>query len=266
LQVNDKMMADLVIVARKAGTEILKFYKNKDLQAESIKVDSSPVTQADLSASKIIEDALLELYPDIPLLSEESEEIKFEKRHEWSTYFLVDPLDGTKEFIRDSDEFTVNIALINNRESIAGVVYQPVKDICYYGTIEKSFIIENGETKRLPLYPYEEGQLRIVSSKSHKNKETDSYIESLKKSYSVEALVFGSSLKICKVAEGRADLNPRLGGTSEWDIAAGHAVVRGAGGDILQLSSGKRVSYNKENLSNPHYEVRRREILAFDLN
>lgn len=265
MQVNEELLESLISIAKDAGREILKFYKNKDSQNIIIKGDSSPVTQADLSASKIIEESLLKLYPNIPLLSEESEQDKFKDRLNWSTYFLVDPLDGTKEFIRGSDEFTVNIALIKEGESVAGVVYLPVQEICYFGSLESSFIEKKGGRSRLPLEAYQKGKLRVVSSKSHKNIQTENYIEKLKKGFEVEALVFGSSLKICKVAEGVADLNPRLGGTSEWDIAAGHAVVRGAGGDILELETGNRVHYNKENLLNPMYEVRRQEILDLNL-
>ena len=265
MQANKELLNNLKVVAKKAGREILKYYQNEKLQSVSIKNDQTPVTKADLEASLIIEKELREIYPDIPLLSEESDLDTFHERLKWDRYFLVDPLDGTKEFIKGSDEFTVNIALIEKSESIAGVIYQPVKDICYYGNLQESYRETAKEISRLPIVEYQERKIRIVSSKSHKNVLTDKYIENLRSSFQVESLVFGSSLKICKVAEGVADLNPRLGGTSEWDIAAGHAIIRGAGGDIVKLGTQERINYNKLDLANPHYEVRRRELLGLAL-
>lgn len=261
MQKNKIDLLSLVSIAKEAGLVILNFYQKLKESDIETKGDLSPVTTADFAAHKLIEESLRKLYPSIPQLSEESDETVFEQRLQWDTYFLIDPLDGTKEFINGSDEFTVNIAVIKNHESVMGVVYQPIQDILYYGDLDQSFKETKDGKVRLPLSPYVEGKLRVVSSKSHKNQETEDYIKKLEETYEVEAFCFGSSIKICKVAEGIADLNPRLGGTSEWDIAAGHAVLRGAGGDIVLFASDKRVQYNKESLVNPWYEAKRAALL-----
>lgn len=251
----------LVQAAKKAGKEILKYYRKIDNKDVEVKCDKSPVTAADYAADRMIDKSLQEAYPNIPRLSEESDADIFKQRLQWSTYFLIDPLDGTKEFIRGSEEFTVNIALIDKNESVMGVIYQPVTDTLYYGDLRESYKEFKGEKVRLPCEAYILGKVRVVSSKSHKNQETENYISNLRTKFEVEALCFGSSLKICKVAEGVADINPRLGGTSEWDIAAGHAILRGARGDIVLLGGKKRVRYNKEDLINPFYEAKRAELL-----
>jgi len=257
-----KIIDELIIISKLAGMETLKYHGQLRENDIENKIDNTPVTQADLAAHKIIVENLSKAFPDIPILSEESEKEVFDLRHNFEDFFLVDPIDGTKEFIKESGEYTINIAYIVNHEVRAGVVYLPVTDELYYGTERGSYLIKNGKTLKLPLVPYEENQIRVVSSKSHPNSATDQYIESLGKKYKkVISLQFGSSLKLCKVAEGVADLNPRLGGTSEWDIAAGHAVLLGAGGDIVELGSSNRVKDNKNSLLNPFYEAKRKELL-----
>jgi len=244
----------------------LKFRGNLDLSDIETKSDNTPVTKADLAANKIITEELKREFPHIPLLSEESPREIFEKRLSFNEYFLIDPIDGTKEFIKSSGEYTINIAYIVDHEVVAGVVNIPVISETFYGSAEGSFVRREGKDFRLPLCQYGENELRVVTSKSHPNAETDQYVKNLSSLFEkVESLQFGSSLKICKVAEGVADLNPRLGGTSEWDIAAAHAVLLGAGGDIVELKTQKRVSYNKESLLNPHYEARRKELLGMNL-
>jgi 3'(2'), 5'-bisphosphate nucleotidase len=247
-------------IAQEAGEIIMEFYK-KDLDVVS-KSDSSPVTEADFKASEHIVKRLKEAYPNTPSLSEESPKEVFDQRKEWKNFFLIDPLDGTKEFIKKSHEFTVNIAYIENHRVLAGVVDCPALNETYYGMASESYVSRQGMEFRLPLDPYKDGLLRVVSSKSHKNEETEAYIEDLKKKYKkVEAKTFGSSLKICKVAEGVADLNPRLGqGTKEWDIAAAHAVLMGTGGQVVELGTRKIVTYNKDTLLNPEYEAKRKEL------
>lgn len=253
-----QILCDIAIAA---GKESLKYFQKLGGTDIETKEDESPVTVADFATHKIIDELLEKNFPSIPRLSEESERELFEKRFEWEKFFLIDPIDGTKEFIKGSDEFTINIALIKNCESTLGVIYQPVRDILYYGDTGESFKVEGGAKLKLPIEQYTPGKIRIVSSKSHKNKETTEYIEKLKSEYLVESFCFGSSLKLCKVAEGVVDLNPRLGGTSEWDIAAGHAIIRGARGDILLMGTNDRVQYNKESLLNPWYEAKRLELL-----
>lgn len=247
-------------IAQEAGRIILGYYKS-DITIHS-KSDESPVTEADFKASEYIVRRLKEVFPNIPSLSEESSPETFEKRKKWDEFFLIDPLDGTKEFIKRNDEFTVNIALIKNHQVMAGVVDVPVLNETYYGNAKESFLTRNGMEFNLPIESYKLDVLRVVSSKSHKNQETEDYLEKLKEKYpKVVAKTFGSSLKICKVAEGVADINPRLGiGTKEWDIAAAHAVLMGAGGQIVELGTRKIVSYNKESLFNPEYEALREEL------
>lgn len=256
-----ELLYKLSHIAQEAGRIILTYYQKADIKIEE-KSDDSPVTEADFAASEYIVKALKETFPNIPSLSEESPHPLFKERFEWDEYFLIDPLDGTKEFIKKNGEFTVNIALIQNGVSVAGVVDVPVLEETYYGTKAESYVSRNGMEFKLPLDSYKEGRVRVVSSKSHKNPATEEYIENLKAKYKeVEPKTFGSSLKICKVAEGVADLNPRLGlGTKEWDIAAAHAVLKGAGGEIVLLGTRIPVGYNKVSLLNPEYEAKRKEL------
>jgi 3'(2'), 5'-bisphosphate nucleotidase len=253
-------MTKLISIAEEAGQIIMGYYNNSfDVMKKD---DDSPVTAADFAASKYIVDKLAEFFPDIPALSEESDEVVFKQRRQWKNFFLIDPLDGTKEFIKRSHEFTVNIAYISDCVPYLGVIHIPAEGVTYYGSHKGSFIKDSKGTRPLPVKEFEEGKLNVMISKSHLNEETKAYIEDLKSRYEVEYFNVGSSIKICKVAEGSADLNPRLGvGTKEWDIAAGHAIVIGAGGDIHILGTTTRVPYNKESLHNPEYEVKRKELL-----
>lgn len=239
-------------LARHAGEKTLEIY-NRDFSVE-YKDDKSPLTEADLASHKIIVDNLENLYPSIPILSEESKEIPFSRRRDWDTFWLIDPLDGTKEFTKKRGEFTVNIALIKDNEPVLGVVYAPVKDIIYYGGSNGSFKqTNNGEPQKLPIEENEGAKLRVVASKSHFTQETKDYIEGLGMDY--ELVSIGSSLKICLVAEGTADIYPRLGPTMEWDTGAAHAVVKGAGKSILNFETGEELLYNKEDLKNPWFVV-----------
>ena len=261
MEVDKNFLYRLNNIAQEAGKIILTFYEKSEVSVKE-KSDSSPVTEADFAASDYIVSALKKEFPEIPSLSEESSEEVFQERLKWDEYFLIDPLDGTKEFIKKSSEFTVNIALIRKGRVVAGVVDVPVLRETYYGNCEESFICREGIESKLPLVPYDKDILRVVSTKSHKNTATEEFIEKLKGKFpKVEAKTFGSSLKICKVAEGVADMNPRLGtGTKEWDIAAAHAVLKGAGGDIFLLNTKISMNYNKESLHNPEYEARRKEL------
>lgn len=260
MKYDKEFLYKLCQIAQEAGKIILEYYKS-DIPIHS-KADETPVTEADLKASEYIVRRLKEVYPDIPSLSEESSPEVFDKRLEWDEFFLIDPLDGTKEFINRNGEFTVNIALIKDHQVMAGVVDVPVLCETYYGNKEESYLTRNGMEFSLPIESYNKDVLRVVSSKSHKNKETEDYLSGLNEMYpKVVSKTFGSSLKICKVAEGVADLNPRLGiGTKEWDIAAAHGVLMGAGGQIVELGTREVVSYNKESLFNPEYEALRLEL------
>lgn len=260
---------EIVEIAEKAGEIILSYYQEG--AAITQKVDDTPVTEADFAASEFIVKELNNSFPDIPCLSEESPEEVFKERLKWSEYFLIDPLDGTKEFINRNGEFTVNIAYIQSGVSMAGVIHVPVYKTSYWGysfpNNKESFLKEKSQIYSLPRKEFVAGFCRVVSSKSHKNERTENYLKNLKSKFErVEAKTFGSSLKICKVAEGIVDLNPRLGrGTKEWDIAAAHAILKGAGGNIYVLGTMDEVSYTKDELFNPEYEAKRKELLKLNL-
>jgi len=222
--------------------------------AIEMKDDKSPLTAADKASHNMIVAGLEAHFPDIPILSEEGADIPYSERKNWTHFWLVDPLDGTKEFIKRNGEFTVNIALIGNNSPVMGVVYVPAQDKLYYGTADEGAFVRKGEESPVPIHVRKadpEAGLTVVMSRSHPSPELEDYLKNIK---IAEALPVGSSLKLCVVAEGRADLYPRLGPTMEWDTAAGHAVVEAAGGQ-LNTPEGQPLRYNKENLLNPHFVV-----------
>lgn len=240
-------------IARRAGAEILDVYAD-DFDINR-KADQSPLTQADLRAHRTIVQGLAALTPQIPVLSEEASDIPFEERRQWPRYWLVDPLDGTKEFISRNGEFTVNIALIENHAPVLGVVYVPVQDTLYSGIVGAGALrqIATGRPTPILVCTPAPPTLRIVGSRSHaKAGSLDPYLAKLGPH---TLLSIGSSLKLCLVAEGSADLYPRLGPTSEWDTAAAHAVVEAAGGAVVD-AQGRPLRYNlKAELLNPHFFV-----------
>ncbi len=248
----------LQAVARKAGEAILEVY-GTDFAVER-KADASPVTEADLAAHRVIANALTERYPEIPVLSEESsEQDSYELRRHWSRFWMVDPLDGTKEFIKRNGQFTVNIALIENSRPRAGVVYAPVLELLYYGELGRGAFKIEGSTaaQRLsPAPPSDGDRLVIAGSLSHPTPEMDAFIAESRATYKeVEFVAMGSSLKICMVADGRADVYPRFGPTMEWDTAAAHAVASAAGRKVLRYGSDQELSYNKPDLHNDWFLV-----------
>ncbi|MBN7818978.1 3'(2'),5'-bisphosphate nucleotidase CysQ [Bowmanella yangjiangensis] len=247
-------------IARAAGSAILTIYQ-QDFAIYD-KADKSPLTEADLAAHHIIVAGLKEI-SDLPILSEESATIAWAERRDWQRYWLVDPLDGTKEFIKKNGEFTVNIALIENGHPVLGVVYAPVLDTLYVGVVGEQAYKENqGQRTALkPAFHQPGDEWKIVGSRSHQSPEIEAFLAQL--DGDKELLAMGSSLKLCLVAEGRAHLYPRLGPTSEWDTAAAHAVVLAAGGNVTELAVGQRIHeatkplvYNqKESLLNPFFLV-----------
>lgn len=246
---------EIIEIAKKAGKEILEIYNQKDIET-TYKEDKSPLTEADKSSHKIISKSLKELYPEIPVLSEEGKNIEYEKRKDWKEFWLIDPLDGTKEFLKKSGEFTINIALIKNQEPVLGVVYVPVKNILYYTSENKSYKIEDNKTIELPVKENKEKDtLIVVASKSHFNEETKNFIEKLKEKNKIEFTSAGSSLKLCLVAEGKADIYPRLGLTMEWDTAAAHAILKNSGKDVYDFQNKQPLKYNKKDLHNPYFIV-----------
>lgn len=237
-------------ITRHAGHAIMKIYSNLALASDiDYKADNSPLTLADKAAHEVIVKALKESYPDIPILSEEGAGIPYEKRKGYEYYWCVDPLDGTKEFINRNGEFTVNIALIHDRKSIAGFIYAPVLDTFYVGTSDEAYKMKG--TEKIPLKVNNKGEDRIaVRSKSHASDEEEAVLNQ----YDVkDSISVGSSLKFCMVAEGKADVYYRFGPTMEWDTAAGQAIVEAAGGVVLSGTGPEPFLYNKENLLNSSF-------------
>jgi 3'(2'), 5'-bisphosphate nucleotidase len=247
------MLAHVVDIARRAGDEIMDVYSSGETHASS-KEDNSPLTVADLRSHRLIEDALHALTPGIPVLSEESSAVPFEERSRWSRYWLVDPLDGTKEFISRNGEFTVNIALIEGHRPTLGVVHVPAQSVTYWGVPGEGAWRSTGDAAPVAIRTQKPAAatVRVVGSRSHRGDSLDAYLARLG---AHEMVPVGSSLKFCMVADGRADLYPRLGPTSEWDTAAAQAVVEGACGAVVKLD-GQPLDYNaKAELLNPHFFV-----------
>jgi len=242
----------IIPLAVKAGKEILKYYKKKT--NISYKIDNSPLTEADLAANRIIIKGLENT--KIPIISEESENVTYEIRKLWKKFWIIDPLDGTKQFVKNEDEFTVNIALIVNNKPVEGVVYAPAMDLLFYGNvIDGAERIEVGMKMKSEKICYESSDLlRIVASKSHLNESTKEFLQRIENLIKKTSIVnIGSSLKFCLVASGKADLYPRLGSINEWDIAAVNAVLNAAGGFVINMQTGKEVEYNSESLLTPDF-------------
>ena len=251
MDLNELRLA-VIKIAKQAAADILTIYDSEELGVVS-KADDSPLTKADLASHHAIQQGLEQLTPDIPILSEESADIPFETRQTWRRYWLVDPLDGTKEFIKRNGEFTVNIALIEDGVPVLGVVQVPVTSVCYSGISGRSaYKEENGVEAPIEVAASAHKPLRAVGSRSHAGDRLKAYIENLG---DVEMVALGSSLKMCIVAEGKADIYPRLGLTSEWDTAAAHAVVVAAGGQLTQTDL-QPLRYNtKAEYLNPEFFV-----------
>lgn len=247
-----------------AGKETLRYYGKKiDIDYKS---DSSPLTKADLASNHIINQFLIET--EIPILSEENTNEEYEQRKHWKQLWIVDPLDGTKEFVNHRKEYTINIALIIDNKPVMGVIYVPVLDVLYFGSIELgAFKLEKTTSFKnnieaiinaaniLPL-ENNSNQLIVVASLNHRNSETDKLIDRIKSRHdNVEINSYGSSLKLCMVAEGAAHIYPRLAPTMEWDTAAGQAIVEAAGSSIVKYPELTDVQYNKESLLNPWFVV-----------
>jgi 3'(2'), 5'-bisphosphate nucleotidase len=248
----ERLLDELVAVARQAGQAILDVYGGEFEVVR--KDDASPLTQADLASHRIICERLSRMTPDIPLLSEESGAIDFQTRAAWRRYWLIDPLDGTKEFVNRNGEFTVNIALIEDHDPLLGIVHVPVSGVTYTG------LVNRGATRQDPGQPPQAISVRrpcadppvIVGSRSHANPMLNDLLAPLG---DYEMVSMGSSLKFCLLAEGKADFYPRLGPTSEWDTAAAHAIVKAAGGKIVTLEN-RPLQYNlEESLLNPEFLV-----------
>lgn len=253
----NRILEPLLSVVREAGTTILSIYDSYrvgTLQNLGLisKVDQSPLTAADIAAHQIIKIGLQSLAPNVFIVSEEDAPAH-DHIEDHKTFWLVDPLDGTKEFLAKNDEFTVNVALVECGQPTLGVVYAPALDQLYWGGKEIGAFRESAGKKVLvrSTKPLSNNKLRVVASKSHLNKETEAFIKQLG---DVSLIQAGSSLKMCRVAEGAADVYPRLAATYGWDTAAAHAVVEGAGGSVVDMR-GNRLIYSSQNLLNPHFIV-----------
>ena len=253
----EKQLLALNEIAVAAGAEILDVYNSSSQPDVTIKDDNSPLTDADRRAHQLIISRLAEFDPDTPVLSEESEAIDVSERMAWRRFWLVDPLDGTKEFVSRNGEFTVNIALIENGEAVQGVVHVPVSGNSYVGQRGSGAwkLAPDNSAEELHASRVDPGRvLRVVASRRHRGELLEALIRNLEeRSGEIEVLSMGSSLKICLLAEGKADLYPRLAPTCEWDTAAAHAVLAAAGGEIVDTHF-QPLRYNqKADLLNPHF-------------
>ena len=248
--ITEEIIHEVIELTRQAGSAIMEVYKT-DFDIK-IKDDNSPVTAADTKANAIITEGLKEINPEIPILSEEGRDIPFEERSKWETFWLVDPLDGTKEFIKKNNEFTVNIALLENNQPVFGVVFAPALDILYWGSTGQGAFKTISGNSQTPVSVNSQlsDPVKIAGSRSHPSIKMNTFTSQFEK-YEVKPM--GSSLKICSVADGSVHFYPRLGPTMEWDTAAAHAVLRAADGEIIKYGTYEPLKYNKRNLLNPEF-------------
>lgn len=254
-EIDIETLLDIAVIA---GDAIMEIY-SRDFAVE-IKEDKSPLTVADKKSNAVILEGLKKNYPDIPFISEETKLTPYDERKNWKRFWLIDPIDGTKEFIKKNGEFTVNIALIEDGVPVIGVVHVPAQNKTYYGVNgEGSFKIEAGNQKseiRNSTQYSNKSKVIVVASRSHLSDETLQFVEDLKaQGKEVDFLSSGSSLKFCLVAEGSADVYPRFGPTMEWDTGAAHAVALYAGKNVINWETKQPLVYNKENLLNPFFIV-----------
>ena len=244
------MLTQIISIAKAAGTIILSYYDNPTELSK--KEGGSSLTEADLKANEFIVNKLSEHYREIPTISEEAEMIPYEKRKNWERFWLVDPLDGTAEFLERNGEFTVNIALIENGEPIIGVIYAPAKSLLYYAEKNKGAWKQENDQAPIRIFsrePNPTGKLTVVASRRHGSAELETFLEN----YDVQGTVSaGSSIKFCMMAEGKADLYPRLGPTMEWDVAAGDCIYRNSAPQGFRSTT---LKYNKPDLRNTHFVI-----------
>ncbi|MBQ6190741.1 MAG: 3'(2'),5'-bisphosphate nucleotidase CysQ [Bacteroidaceae bacterium] len=259
----ENLLKIAIVAAHEAAEEIMRVYQdprqNFDIEEKS---DKSPLTRADRAAHKCIVRHLSQT--GIPILSEEGAHLPYEERKEWHRLWVVDPLDGTKEFIKKNGEFTVNIALVEDGSPVLGVILVPVTGMIYFGIVgmgawktTSSSLGKGNEVLHLDGDAEREDVYTIVASRSHLNPETEQYISQMRNLHkAVKLISSGSSLKICLVAEGKADVYPRFAPTMEWDTAAGDAIIRASGKQIVNAETGQPLIYNKPDLHNPWFIVR----------
>ncbi len=248
-----KLAEAVIKIARQAGQAILGIYDNVDEMQVEIKEDQSPLTIADKVSNDIIYSGLVQLPNERPIISEETKQMSYEERKDYASFWLVDPLDGTKEFLKRNGEFTVNIALVEGQRPVLGVVYAPVIDELYWAVKgEGAYMEEDGKNRPIQAADFSMADpgLKVVCSRSHLNEETQTFIDQLQEP---ELVAKGSSLKFLIVAKGEAHLYPRLAPTSEWDTGAAQIIVEEAGGKVISQETGRPLEYNKGILLNPHF-------------
>ncbi len=270
-EVRKYLLAEVFNAAVKAGAAIMEIYARREEYGVSYKSDHTPITEADCAAHKVIRESLGPTR--IPILSEEGREMRYEERCNWEMFWLVDPLDGTLEFIKGNNEFTVNIALMENNRAIASVVYVPYFEKIYLAERGRGSWVKRGvkpslssamsfeqiesDMQPLPLAVESNRPLRVAVSRSHQTPETARHVEALRAVHpDLEVIEQGSSYKFCLLAEGSVDYYPRTTHTCEWDTAAGELILHEAGGRTSSLPEGEELKYNKENLQNPWFECR----------
>lgn len=248
-----KLAQEILPIAKDAGDAILSIYNGGENMEIEHKADESPLTIADKQSNEVICKGLEKLSTQFPIISEENKLVDYEVRKNYDYYWLIDPLDGTKEFIKRNGEFTVNIALVKNHEVVLGVVYTPCLDEMYWGAKGAgAWLITAGGAKQLQVSNFKmtDEKLRIVCSRSHQNEATKEFVSALS---NPELVSKGSSLKFLILAKGEAELYPRLAPTMEWDTAAAQIILEEAGGAVIDEGTGEAVRYNKENLLNPFF-------------
>lgn len=248
----EKFIKEIIVSSREAGAAIMEIYNQEDLGVQS-KSDESPLTKADLAANEILCNKLRKIAPEIPIISEENDQMSYMDRAGWEYCWIVDPLDGTKEFIKRNGEFTTNVALVRGDAAIAGVIYAPALDEMYWGIYDNGAYSEiNGEVTQMQVSTYNKSDkgLKLVCSRSHLNEATQAIVDQYNEP---ELVASGSSLKFMKIAKGDAHIYPRMAPTMEWDTCAAQAILEEAGGSVLQADSLEPVVYNKEKLLNPSF-------------
>jgi 3'(2'), 5'-bisphosphate nucleotidase len=269
----DKLLYMAILAAAEAGKQICRVYESNQHNIV-YKKDESPLTKADIESNEIINKYLQK--SGLPVLSEEESNIPFSHRRDWDYFWLVDPLDGTREFLKKNDEFSVNIALVRNNQPVAGLIYSPVNQVLYFSVpgqgvfkLKSALSVVHGakilrsiqhKSDRLP-YKTERDRMVVVTSRSFQSADTEKYIMTLKNKYrNIELISTGSALKFGLIAEGTADIYPRLSPTMEWDIAAGHAILMELGFSVTDALTGNSLIYNKPELINPWFIARNSRI------
>lgn len=247
-------ITDILNLVKSAGKEILKIYSANDFHV-TIKSDHSPVTVADIASDNIIKKGLSEITPLIPVFSEETKEISYDIRASWNPLWILDPLDGTKEFIALNGEFCICLALVMNCKPVAGFIFAPVTNEFWYALEGKgAFKLDEDKEKRLPLKNHD-GPIIITISRSHYNRDEAIWIDKLQKKQESLISIQGSAIKFCRIAEGTSDIYPKFGPINEWDVAAGDIIVKESGGEMVEVLTRLAPVYNKKNYIQPHFIV-----------